>query len=116
MRPLAACQSRTVDDAANENIGIALMIRREGDMLVLEGAVTFDTVPELNSAAEEHFRQGAAAVDFAAVTEVDSAAVSLLLEWRRSALAGNRRIEFTNLPANLKSLATLYGVADLLGE
>jgi phospholipid transport system transporter-binding protein len=54
-------------------------------------------------------------VDFAGVTDVDSAAVSLLLEWRRQALAANRRIAYINLPSNLKSLADLYGVSDLLG-
>ena len=29
--------------------------------------------------------------------------------------AATRRIEFVNFPPNLKSLADLYGVADLLG-
>jgi phospholipid transport system transporter-binding protein len=53
-------------------------------------------------------------VDLGGVTEVDSAAVSLLLEWRRSARAANRKIDFTNVPANVKSLAELYGVSDLL--
>jgi phospholipid transport system transporter-binding protein len=54
-------------------------------------------------------------VDLASVTEVDSSAVSLLLEWRRAAQAASRRVEFVNIPANLKSLADLYGVAELLG-
>jgi phospholipid transport system transporter-binding protein len=53
-------------------------------------------------------------VDLAGVTEVDSSAVSLLLEWRRTAQAASRRVEFANIPPNLKSLADLYGVADLL--
>jgi len=114
MRPLAACQSRTVDDAANENIGIALMIRREGDMLVLEGAVTFDTVPELISAAEEHFRHGADVIDFAAVTEVDSAAVALALEWVRQAERANVALRLVNLPTSIQDLAKLYGVSELL--
>jgi phospholipid transport system transporter-binding protein len=42
--------------------------------------------------------------------------VSLLLEWRRQARRANRTIRYVNLPANLKSLAELYGVTDLLGE
>jgi phospholipid transport system transporter-binding protein len=54
-------------------------------------------------------------VDLSGVTEVDSAAVSLLLEWRRAAAAASRRIEYTNVPANLRSLADLYGVAGLIG-
>jgi phospholipid transport system transporter-binding protein len=53
-------------------------------------------------------------VDLSGVTEVDSAAVSLLLEWRRTAQAAARRIEFVNIPANLQSLADLYGVSELL--
>jgi phospholipid transport system transporter-binding protein len=53
-------------------------------------------------------------VDLGPVTEVDSAAVSLLLEWQRRALAANRRIAYVNLPSNLKSLVDLYGVSDLL--
>jgi len=55
-------------------------------------------------------------VDLSGVTEVDSAAVSLLLEWRRQALRAKRTIRFSNIPANLKSLATVYGVSELLGE
>jgi phospholipid transport system transporter-binding protein len=46
---------------------------------------------------------------------VDSSAVSLLLEWRRTAQAAARRVEFVSIPPNLQSLADLYGVADLLG-
>lgn len=53
-------------------------------------------------------------VDLSGVTEVDSSAVSLLLEWRRAAQSAARRVEFVNIPSNLKSLADLYGVADLL--
>jgi phospholipid transport system transporter-binding protein len=46
--------------------------------------------------------------------EVDSAALSLLLEWRRRAAAEKRAIEYQNLPANLRTLADLYGVSELL--
>ena len=90
------------------------MIRREGDMLVLEGAVTFDTVPELISAAEEHFRQGAAAIDFAAVTEVASAAVAVVIEEVRQAERTNVALQLVNLPASMQNLAKLYGVSELL--
>jgi len=55
-------------------------------------------------------------VDLSGLTEVDSAAISLLLEWRRAAQRDKRKITYINLPDNLKSLATLYGVTELLGE
>ena len=54
-------------------------------------------------------------IDLAGVTEVDSSAVSLLLEWRREAARAHRQIELSNLPENLKTLAALYGVLELLG-
>ena len=53
-------------------------------------------------------------IDFAAVTGVDSAAVALLLEWRRMAQARGKTLVFENLPPNLLALASLYGVADLV--
>jgi phospholipid transport system transporter-binding protein len=55
-------------------------------------------------------------VDLSAVTEVDSSALSLLLEWRREAGRNGRAIRYLNLPVNLKSLADLYGVTELLGD
>lgn len=53
-------------------------------------------------------------VDFLAVTDVDTAALSLVMEWQRRALASNCKISFANLPENLNSLAALYGVADFI--
>ena len=53
-------------------------------------------------------------VDFSAVTDIDTAALSLVMEWQRRALASNCKISFANLPENLNSLAALYGVADFI--
>ena len=53
-------------------------------------------------------------VDFSAVTAIDTAALSLLMEWQRRAIASNKKIVFTHLPESLHSLATLYGVADFI--
>jgi phospholipid transport system transporter-binding protein len=91
------------------------VIACDGGRCEVRGSLTIATAAGLVDEGKRLFVAESVVVDLAGVTEVDSAAVSLLLEWRRAALAGNRRIEFTNLPANLKSLATLYGVADLLG-
>ena len=91
-----------------------MTLRREGEKLMIDGAVTLDTVPGLISAAEEHFRQGADVVDFEAVTEVDSAAVALALEWVRQAERANVALRLVNLPASMQNLAKLYGVSELL--
>lgn len=75
----------------------------------IDGPITMDNA---NGILEEGLAKfGAAAeVDLAALGEVDSAAVSLLLEWRRA----NPALKFTGCPANLKSLVTLYGVLELV--
>jgi phospholipid transport system transporter-binding protein len=57
---------------------------------------------------------GQTGFDLADVTVVDSAAVATLLAWQRAALARGATLAFSNLPANLQSLAALYGVAELL--
>jgi phospholipid transport system transporter-binding protein len=90
------------------------VIRRESDSLILEGAVTLNTVAALAVAVEEHLRQGARVVDFASVTEVDSAAIALALEWLRQAEESKTALRFANLPAAMQNLAKLYGVSELL--
>ena len=90
------------------------MIRRDGDSLVLEGALTLATVPALADTVQEHLRQGARIVDLRGVTEVDSAAVALALEWLRLAAQSNREVRLVNLPLAMQNLAKLYGVSELL--
>ena len=90
------------------------MIRREGDSLILEGAVTLGTVPNLVDAVGDHLRQGARTVDFRQVTDIDSSAVALALEWLRQARRNNIELRLINLPTAMLNLAKLYGVSELL--
>ncbi len=53
-------------------------------------------------------------IDFTNVTDVDTSAVSLILEWKRRAAKENQSLTFINLPANLTSLIQLYDVAELV--
>jgi phospholipid transport system transporter-binding protein len=53
-------------------------------------------------------------IDFSEVTDIDTAALSLIMEWQRNALASKCTISFVNLPANLNSLAELYGVTSFI--
>lgn len=53
-------------------------------------------------------------IDLAAVSNLDTAALSLLLEWQRRAEAVGKKVEFVNLPDSLVSLAALYGVTNLI--
>lgn len=55
-------------------------------------------------------------MDLSGVSEVDSAALSLLFEWLRQAHGSGVSLVFVNLPPNLTSLATLYDVLDLIPQ
>ena len=92
------------------------MISCSGGRCTLQGPVTMANIDALLEEGGRQIAGDQVTVDLAGVTEVDSTAVSLLLEWRRQALRAGRTIRYVNLPKNLKSLAELYGVTDLLGE
>jgi len=89
-------------------------MRREGDAVYLEGALTLATVSALAGAVGDELRRGARLVDFRGVTEVDSAAVAFAIAWLREARAAGRTLRFENLPAAMAKLARLYAVADLI--
>ena len=74
-----------------------------------------------NANAGDLLVEGAAAIargefafDLTAVADVDTAAVALLLEWQRQAVARGGRLVLTGVPADIASLARLYGVDSLL--
>jgi len=89
------------------------MLTREGDQLKVAGPLNIESVPALLTQSSGML-SGVAVVDLGGVTEVDSAAVSLLLEWRRQ--AQNTTLRFAHLPPALTSLADLYGVTDLIPQ
>ena len=92
------------------------MIACDGGRCTVQGPITVENVVALLGEGNERFTAAQVTVDLAAVTDVDSSALSLLLEWRREAGRNGRAIRFLNLPANLKSLAQLYGVTEFVGE
>jgi len=53
-------------------------------------------------------------LNLAAVTVVDSSALAVLLEWARTARAAGRQLRVVDAPAALVSLASLYGVSEIL--
>ena len=90
------------------------MIECRDGRCAVSGPINISNVVTLLGAGRDRFTATVTTVDLAGVTEVDSTAVSLLLEWRREAERYGRSIEFLNLPGNLTSLAKLYGVTELL--
>lgn len=55
-------------------------------------------------------------VDAAALQDFDSAALAVLLACRREAMAAGKQCVVRAMPERLRTLATLYGVAELLPE
>jgi phospholipid transport system transporter-binding protein len=105
------------------------MIKGEAGRFSIDGAITMDNANAVLEDGLAKFGQEfgqefgqksgqklgqksgqALVVDLSALTEIDSAAVSLLLEWRRA----NPNLHFVGFSDNLKSLVTLYGVLDLV--
>ena len=90
------------------------MIRESNDRLFLNGPVTLENVMGLVAAGARYLDGTPKVFDFSEVSEIDSAAVSLMLEWSRRARASGAPVRFANLGESIRSLIDLYGVADLI--
>ena len=53
-------------------------------------------------------------VDASALEKFDSSALAVLLQCRRGAVASGKRFAVTGLPHQLRELADLYGISELL--
>ena len=87
---------------------------REGGELSVAGAITINNVVATVARGAALFSQENQVVDLGGVTEVDSSAVSMLLEWQRGTGRRRRQIYFANIPPKLQNLVQLYGVAELV--
>ena len=91
------------------------MIRRDGERLIISGPVTLANVAQLVEEAKAQVAS-VGAVDLGEVTEVDSSLLAVLIAWLREAKAGGRTLTYARLPEDLRTLAQLYGVAELLPQ
>ena len=69
---------------------------------------------ELASIGMAAIEAGDSSFDLSAVRTCDSSALVVLLAWQRTALAAGRSIEVSGVPADMLSLATVYGVDNIL--
>lgn len=79
-----------------------------------DATLTVDNAIATLTAGLQAIAAGQATIDLSTVTTVDSSAVAILLSWQRAARARGLALRFGALPANLQSLADLYGAASLL--
>ncbi len=90
------------------------MIVREGNIVKVEGTVTADNVSIMTAQGKALLDDQCLIVDLAAVEDVDSSIVSMLLEWLRVANQHNCQLQFINQPESLKSLVQLYDVSEFI--
>ncbi|MCE1185683.1 lipid asymmetry maintenance protein MlaB [Zoogloea sp.] len=82
--------------------------------LKLSGPLTLAEVGGLLDDGRAQIAQGLQVLDLSAVTQVDSAALALLLAWLRSAREAGRSLSIVGAPPALQSLASLYDVDSIL--
>lgn len=90
------------------------MIEVAGERLKVTAPMVIATAAELREAGESALLNGASIVDLAEVAEADSSAVAVLLAWTRIAGERGQALAIVGVPQSVRSLASLYGVADLL--
>ena len=90
------------------------MIRRERERLFLSGPATLQQVAAIFEQGSVQIREGVKVIDLGEVTELDSSLLATLLAWLREARAAGTGLEFARMPADLATIAGLYGVAELL--
>ena len=81
-------------------------------MRVAEEVIDFENAPAVKRELLRAQASGDFTVDLSDVKRADSAALSVLLSARRKAEA---LLAIEGLPADLKTLARLYGVEEILG-
>ena len=87
-----------------------------GDAWSVSGALTIDSAARVLAASRDAPLPPSGTVALGDVRAVDSAAVALLLAWKRRAAAEGKTLAFTGIPPSLKALAALYGVEALLAS
>lgn len=80
----------------------------------LQGALTVDNAASLLNELKPHLERGIQTLDLSAVEQVDSAALALIFSSLRQSRAAGHELRLASLPANILTLAELYGVAELL--
>ncbi len=93
-----------------------IQIIQNNEQWLISGDVVFANASKLLSESLGLNFMQLTVIDFAQVTDVDTSAISLMLEWERRANAQKASIQYINLSPNLLSLTTLYGVDEIIAH
>ncbi len=95
----------------------ASIVRGESGELRLAGVLDYRTGPQLREAGRRLIRtaaEPALRIDCAEVERSSSVGVSLLLAFQRDAAAQRKSLAVTNLPADMREIARVSGILDVL--
>jgi len=90
------------------------MIERLDGRLLVKSPMVMENARALLEAGLSLLQPGDQVIDFSDVAEADSSAIAVMFGWLRSANVSRSTLSFANIPAGVRSLAELYGVAELL--
>lgn len=94
------------------------VFEKEGAFCI-QRAITFETVSaiqkEMTLLMHDHASLSTYIIDLGATTDVNSAALGLLVELKKQAISNKKEMVFLNAPERLLSLAQVCGVATWLG-
>lgn len=77
-------------------------------------SLTFSNATTVLQEGLEAIARGEHECDLGNLQQIDSASIAVLLAWQRAARKNNSPLAFRNIPESLISLASVYGVNDLL--
>lgn len=91
-------------------------IRQDGELLRVEGALTFTTVTALLEKSRPLFERAGESlvVDLEGVERADSAGLAMLIEWMRLARTCGCTIAFAHLPTQMNDIALASDLVEIL--
>lgn len=90
------------------------MIEFENSNWIVKGDITLTQVPSIMKLTLDYEWNDSILIDLKQVKEVDTSLLGLIFEWKRQAKKYNKTVSIKNTPANLESLAKLYGVQEFI--
>jgi ABC-type transporter Mla MlaB component len=81
---------------------------------IMKGDITLTQVPIIMKLTLDYEWENSVLIDLMKVREVDTSLLGLIFEWKRQAKKHKRNVSIKNIPANLESLAKLYGVEEFI--
>lgn len=100
-----------------QSLGLVIhmtQITQQENQWRISGDILMDNANIILGESRELQMNAVLEIDLSAVTNLDTAALSLIMELQRRALISNCQLTFANLPVNLVSLAELYGVHEFI--